>query len=196
MTFKARGLVVACVVMAGCSRLPQFTVDGVRDNVKYKEGGSSVSKLTIPSDLSAPNFDDTFVLNRVMTPAEAQAAQARAVPPSAQAETKATVAQAPTKLTAKLGKLADGNPTLIVDGGYDAIWTRTGEVIKDAGIQITQQEKDKGIYALTEPSSKIKAQLIISDEGTRSLIVVANEQGKPVKPEIATPLLNSLKAEI
>ena len=193
MTFTRNALALGvAVVLTGCSSLPSFTVDGVRDNVKYKEGGTSVNKLSIPPDLSAPDFDDTYVLNRVMTPSEAQAAQDQAIPSSIQASNAANT----NALSAKLGKLADGNPALIVNGNYNAVWARTGEVLNRAGMQMISQQKDKGLYALTEPLSNTKARLIISDEGERSLIVVADDKGMPLNPQLAMQLLSLLQAQI
>ncbi|WP_157832903.1 outer membrane protein assembly factor BamC [Thiolinea disciformis] len=193
MTFTRNALALGvAVVLTGCSSLPSFTVDGVRDNVKYKEGGTSVNKLSIPPDLSAPDFDDTYVLNRVMTPSEAQAAQDQAIPSSIQASNAANT----NALSTKLGKLADGNPALIVNGDYNAVWARTGEVLNRAGMQMTGQQKDKGLYAVTEPRSNTKARLIISDEGERSLIVVADDKGMPLNPQLAMQLLSLLQAQI
>ena len=117
-----------------------------------------------------------------------------------------------------MATLEGGQPALAVAGAANDVWIRTGVMLGRIGMGIEGQQRANGIYLATydggvDGDSKqgffsrlfksdkdmlkvgSKYQVQISDAGNRSLITVGDAEGNPLKPAVATALLERLKSE-
>lgn len=205
----------SAVLVSGCSWLK---IDSVTDTVNYRGNSGSIANLEIPPGLTAPVFDSTYTIQRPVAASE--------VPPPTQAAINAGQSGVSmptgTGFSSVLSRLKDGNPVLAVVGGYDQVWSKTGQSLGRMGLTITSQQYEQGIYAVAVANaveeekgviSRLMSYLsfkildddetkgasyrfIIGDRGEQSLIVVSDETGKPVKADEASALLSRLKAEL
>lgn len=134
--------------------------------------------------------------------------------------TAATAPVAESKLTAvpvALTQLEGGQPGLVVGGAANDVWIRTGVMLGRIGMSIEGQQRANGVYLasydgdnkdskqgffsrlLKSDKDMLKVggkyQVQISDAGNRSLITVGDADGSPLKPAVATQLLERLKSE-
>ena len=113
--------------------------------------------------------------------------------------------------------LDGGQPALAVGGAANDVWIRTGVMLGRIGMSIEGQQRSNGVYLATDGGGagdskqgffsrlfssdkealKVgsKYQVQISDAGNRSLITVGDAEGNPLKPAVATALLERLKSE-
>ena len=224
---KARSTLVASVafssifVLSGCSWL---RIDSITDTVNYRSNSGSIANLEVPPGLSAPIYDPTYTIAKPVSAAD--------VPPPTQAAIAANAAgqsaiamPATAGLNSSLSTLKDGNPVLVVDGRYDQVWAKTGQVLSRLGFAVAGQQYEQGIYTVSstdnaeqDKNKNVISQFmsylsfkivdgkkvgntttyrfIIAERGEQSLVVVGDETGAPVKPEQASLLLTRLKAEL
>lgn len=205
----------SAVLVSGCSWLK---IDSVTDTVNYRGNSGSIANLEIPPGLTAPAFDSTYMIQRPVSASD--------VPPPTQ--TAIAVGQSGgnmpmgTGLSSALSRLKDGNPVLAVVGGYDQVWSKTGQSLGRMGLTIASQQYEQGIYTVIaantvdedknvisrfmsylnskigdgKATEGVRYRFIIGDRGEQSLIVVSDEAGKPVNVEEASALLSRLKAEL
>lgn len=123
-----------------------------------------------------------------------------------------------TAVPVAMTKLDAGQPALLVGGGANDVWIRTGIMLGRIGLSIEGQQREQGIYVATYQGDtrdqekqgfftrmfksdrdvlKIGAryQVQIADAGNRSVITVGDADGSPLNPAIANGLLERLKAE-
>lgn len=205
----------SAALVSGCSWLK---IDSVTDTVNYRGNSGSIANLEIPPGLTAPAFDSTYMIQQPVSASD--------VPPPTQ--TVIAVGQSGgnmptgTGLSSALSRLKDGNPVLAVVGGYDQVWSKTGQSLGRMGLTIASQQYEQGIYAVIaantvdedknvisrfmsylnskigdgKATEGVRYRFIIGDRGEQSLIVVSDEAGKPVNVEEASALLSRLKAEL
>jgi outer membrane protein assembly factor BamC len=135
--------------------------------------------------------------------------------------TKTAEPVAEAKLTAvpvAITQLEGGQPALAVGGAANDVWIRTGVMLGRIGMSIEAQQRANGVYLASYSGDaggdskqgffsrlfksdkdmlKVgsKYQVQISDAGNRSLITVGDADGSPLKPAVATELLERLKSE-
>ncbi|WP_051543457.1 outer membrane protein assembly factor BamC [Thiothrix lacustris] len=136
----------------------------------------------------------------------------------------ATAATTPTAATPKqaavsaaMVALDGGQPALAVGGTANDVWIRSGVMLGRIGMSIEGQQRANGIYLTSysggaddgkqgffgrlfstdKDALKVgsKYQVKIADAGNRSLITVSDAGGNPLKPAVATALLERLKSE-
>ncbi|EIJ35392.1 outer membrane protein assembly factor BamC [Thiothrix nivea] len=118
---------------------------------------------------------------------------------------------------AAMTQLEGGQPALVVAGAANDTWIRTGVMLGRIGMSIEGQQRANGVYLasyngggsdrqqgffsrlfkserdMLKVGSRYQVQ--ISDAGNRSLITVGDEEGNPLKPDVAKTLLERLKSE-
>lgn len=123
-----------------------------------------------------------------------------------------------TSVPVAMTQLEGGHPALVVGGGANDVWIRTGIMLQRVGMSIEDQQRAQGIYVATYQGvsdgkekqgffSRIfksdrdmlkigsRYQIQISDAGNRSIITVGDSDGSPLNPGVAKNLLERLKAE-
>lgn len=123
-----------------------------------------------------------------------------------------------TSVPVAMTQLEGGQPALVVGGGANDVWIRTGVMLQRVGMTIEDQQRAQGVYVATYQGSadgkdkqgffsrlfkterdmlKVgsRYQVQISDAGNRSVITVGDAEGSPLKPAVAQGLLERLKAE-
>jgi outer membrane protein assembly factor BamC len=112
---------------------------------------------------------------------------------------------------------ASGKPALQISGRFSDVWLRTGVMIERIGMSIEGQQKQAGIYTVIYRGGERKRkegwfsrifksdksmlkkggeyQLHIADNGSSSLISVANKEGDPVAANVSSHILAQLKSE-
>lgn len=123
-----------------------------------------------------------------------------------------------TSVSVAMTQLEGGHPALVVGGGANDVWIRTGVMLQRVGMSIEDQQRGQGVYVASyqgAPDGKeqqsffsrvfksdrdmlkigSRYQIQIADAGNRSVITVGDADGSPLKPGIAKDLLERLKAE-
>jgi outer membrane protein assembly factor BamC len=127
---------------------------------------------------------------------------------------EAALSSVPVAMT----QLEGGYPALMVGGGANDVWVRTGIMLGRIGLSIEDQQRAKGVYIATYQGDtgrnekqglftrmfksdrdvmKIGGhyQVMIADAGNRSVITVGDADGTPLKAGAAQGILERLKAE-
>lgn len=107
-------------LLSSCSQINKVFDNNVTD---YKNSGS-VKSLEVPPDLTAPEYDKTFVFE----------ARKGGYPQQGSGEVSTAV-------------LASNAPTLKIRDSYQRTWLRTGAALRNIGFILEGQNKSKGLYA-------------------------------------------------
>ncbi len=223
---KTRSILIASAafssvfLLSGCSWLK---IDSITDTVNYRGNSGSIANLEVPPGLTTPIYDPTYTIAKPVSAAD--------VPPPTQAaiaaNTSGNMVMVPASggLNSSLSTLKDGNPVLVVDGRYDQVWAKTGQILSRMGFVVSGQQYEQGIYTVSSSesadqekdknvisrfmsylsfkivdgkkvSNTTSYRFIIAERGEQSLVVVSDEAGAPVKVEQASLLLARLKAEL
>lgn len=123
-----------------------------------------------------------------------------------------------TSVPVAMTQLDGGYPALMVGGSSNDVWIRTGVMLGRIGLNIEDQQREKGIYVATyqgDPKRDEKQgfftrmfksdrdvmkvssryQVMIADAGNRSVITVGDSDGNPLKSGVAQGILERLKSE-
>lgn len=122
-----------------------------------------------------------------------------------------------TSVPVAMIQLDGGQPALAVGGTLNQVWIRTGVMLGRIGMSVDGQQRANGVYLVTYEGGRgkqeggflsrllkserdmlkagAKYQVQVADAGNRTLITVGDAEGNPLKPTVATALLEQLKAE-
>ncbi|MDD5394755.1 MAG: outer membrane protein assembly factor BamC [Thiothrix sp.] len=123
-----------------------------------------------------------------------------------------------TSVPVAMTQLEGGYPALMVGGGANDVWVRTGVMLGRIGLSIEDQQRGKGVYVATYQGDTDRGekqgfftrmfksdrdvmkigshyQVMIADAGNRSVITIGDVDGTPLKAGAAQSILERLKSE-
>lgn len=221
-TYIAILLLPSLTGLSACSMLDNMRVENVSDNVQYRDKSQTVANLELPPGLTKPEFNETYVLSQQNTRSTQSATKPldQQRPQPLQQTASRSAPQEP-KTAVTLTQLDDGNPALAVGAGFEQVWLQTGTVLGRLGIDIVNEQRDVGIYSITLPAEEQSQQqsgnflrrlmqsvsrdgteadetvyrLIVGDVSeNKTLLLVSDDQGKPLDKTQATQILERLQA--
>ena len=103
-----------------------------------------------------------------------------------------------------------GVPALIVPGQYGKIWALTGDALNQSGLQVRQQDRGRGVYAIKASERGLISRMIgagedklsgkyeihLLDQGKRTLITAHAPDNKALSEQSANVLLKRLEGSI
>jgi len=201
--------------------LDDMRVDNVTDNVQYRDKSETLANLEFPPGLTSPDFDDTYALSRQSMRSTENRQQPVDQRPAALQQTESSFVAQEEETSAVLTQIADGNPALALDAGFEQVWLQTGTALGRLGAEIVNEQRDAGIYSIAmseagqseqqssnflrrlmqsvsrggDESSKTIYRIIVGDvDEKKTLLLVSDDQGKPLDKAQARQVLERLQA--
>jgi outer membrane protein assembly factor BamC len=175
------GLVVAVVVLTGCSSFTEREVD-------YKTGAVKAAPLEVPPTLTAPETDQRYTIpgkdgEKVASYSEynKQKAEQPCVNPVS-APAAVPPAPVPAAPSAQLLE-SDGSKKIVLGEPFDRGWRRVGLALDNAKLVTSDKDRSKGIFFVVPAPDKDKKklpdyQILVKENGGTCEVTASDSQGK------------------
>lgn len=177
------GLVLAVVLLSGCSSFTEREVD-------YKAGAVKVQPLEVPPTLTVPETEQRYTIpgkdgEKVASYSEytkQKTEQPCVAPAGAPANAVDAAAQPVQTPSAKLQE-SNGTKKILLGEPFDRSWRRVGLALDHARLVTTDKDRSKGVFFVAAAPDKDKKkqpdyQIVVKENGGNCEVTAVDAQGK------------------